>query len=153
MAMDTVTYSDNRVVSFVGRHFVAVKVPVKEKPEVAASFDVIWTPNVVVGDDAGKAHYRIEGYLPPEDFLAQLALGLGRYRLDRQQFPQAVHHFQEVAERHRGSDHGAQALYWLGVAQYKNTKDPAQLRPSWEKLISDYPASDWAKRANLPKKN
>jgi uncharacterized protein YyaL (SSP411 family) len=151
--MDTVTYPDERVSSYAARHFVPVKVMVKEKPDIAAAYDVIWTPNVVVSDETGKSYYRIEGYLPPEEFTAQLALAMGRYQLERQQFAQATHHFQEVAERHRGSDAGAQALYWLGVAQYKSSKDPAQLRPSWEKLIRDYPNSEWAKRANVPKKS
>ncbi len=150
--MDTVTYPDNRVASFVSQHFVPAKVLVKDKPDIAASYEVIWTPNVIVGDEAGKAHYRIEGYLPPEDFIAQLALGLGRYRLDRQQFAQAIHHFEGVSQRHQGTDAGAQALYWLGVARYKHSKDPAQLRPSWERLIREYPTSEWAKRANMPKK-
>src|SRR5262245_14651947 len=125
--MDTVTYPDARVASFVGQQFVPIRVMVKEKPDLAAAFDVIWTPNVVLADDAGKAHYRIEGYLPPEDFLAQLALGLGRHQLERQEYAKAIHHFEEVARRHRGTDAGAQALYWLGVAQYKHSKDPAQL--------------------------
>jgi hypothetical protein len=150
--MDTVTYPDSRVASFVGQHFVPVKIPVREQPDIAAAYDVVWTPSVVVGDEAGKAHFRIEGYLPPEDFIAQLALGLGRYEFDRQQFAGAIHHFEEVARRHRGSDAGAQALYWLGVARYKQSKDPSQLRPSWDELIRSYPGNEWAKRANVPKK-
>ena len=48
--MDTVTYPDRRVSSFVSQHFVPVKVPVKGQPDVAASYDVVWTPAVVVGD-------------------------------------------------------------------------------------------------------
>jgi tetratricopeptide (TPR) repeat protein len=150
--MDTVTYPDGRISSYIAKHFVPVKVNVREKPDVAAAFDATWTPNVVLADDAGKPHYRIEGYLPPEDFIGQLSLGLGRYYLDRQEWPQAIHHFEEVAKLHGKSDLGAQALYWLGVANYKKSKDPAQLRPSWERLIREYPNSEWAKRANVPKK-
>src|SRR5438128_11701957 len=105
--MDTVTYPDERVASFVDKHFVPVKVNVKEKPDAAAAFDVSWTPNVIITDDAGKARYRIEGYLPPEDFIGQLALGLGRYHLDRQEWPQAIHHFEEAVRRHQGSEIGA----------------------------------------------
>ena len=152
MAMDTVTYPDERVASFVRQHFIPAKVNVREQPDVAARHDVIWTPNVVIGDDSGKAAYRVEGYLPPEDFVAQLALGLGRYQLERQQYARAAHHFEEVARRHQGSDAAAQALYWLGVARYKESKDPGQLRPSWDRLVREYPASEWARRANVPKK-
>jgi hypothetical protein len=150
--MDTVTYPDSRVDAFVRQHFIPVKIPVKEKPDVAAAYDVIWTPNVVLGDEGGKAHYRIEGYLPPEDFIARLALGLGRYELDHQQFGEAAHHFEEVSRRHAGTAAGAEAIYWLGVARYKESKDPRQLRPSWERLVKEYPDSEWAKRANVPHK-
>ncbi len=152
MAMDTVTYPDQRVAAFVVQHFVPHKVMVKEKPDVAARYEVSWTPTVVLAEEDGKVRYRIEGYLPPEDFIAQLALGLGRTDLDRQQFDRAAHHFEEVTKRHRGTDAAAQALYWLGVARYKGSKDPGQLRPSWERLVQDYPHSEWARRANVPKK-
>ena len=37
--MDTVTYPEPRVAAFVGQHFIPVKISVKEKPDVAASFD------------------------------------------------------------------------------------------------------------------
>ena len=152
MAMDTVTYPDARVASFVKQHFVPAKVMVREQPDVATAHGVIWTPYVVLADPAGKEFFRIEGYLPPEDFLAQLALGLGRYDLDRNRFPQAAHHFQEVARRHQGTDAAAQALYWLGVARYKQSKDPAQLRAGWDQLLKEYPQSEWARRANVPQK-
>jgi tetratricopeptide (TPR) repeat protein len=151
--MDTVTYPDSRVASFIGQHFVPFKVMIKEKPDIAAKYEVNWTPSVVVGDEAGKPHYRMEGFLPAEDFLGQLALGLGRFRFNREEFPKAIHHFEEVSSRHRGTEAGAQALYWLGVANYKQTKDPAKLRPNWDKLIKEYPNSEWAKRANVPKKD
>jgi tetratricopeptide (TPR) repeat protein len=150
--MDTVTYPDRRVADYIKQHFVPFKVNVREKPDVAAAFDVVWTPNVVVADEAGKVHYRIEGYLPPEDFIAQLALGLGRYQFDRSQFAGAIHHFEEVTKRHAGTDAAAQALYWLGVASYKKSNDPGQLRPSWERLVKEYPKSEWAKKANVPAK-
>ena len=154
MAMDTVTYPDARVASFVKQHFVPAKVMVREQPDVAAAHGVIWTPNVVLADHAGKDHYRIEGYLPPEDFVAQLALALGRADLERNRFPQAAHHFQEVARRHKGTDSAAQALYWLGVARYKESKDPAQMRSGgWDRLVREYPGSEWAKRADVPKKS
>ena len=151
MAMDTVTYPDPRVASFVRQSFVPLKVSLPENPEVAAGYDVAWSPTVLVGDEAGKAHYRVEGYLPPEEFMAQLALGLGRYEFDRQQFGRAVHHFEQVAQRHKGTEAAAQALYWLAVARYKDSKDPAQLRAGWDRLVREYPGSEWAKRADVPR--
>src|SRR5207237_2709981 len=86
VAMDTATYPDERVAQFIADHFVPARVKVKQHPTVAEEYLVSWTPNVVIVDDAGKVHDRVEGYLPPEQFLARLALGLGKYWLHRKEF-------------------------------------------------------------------
>ncbi len=151
VAMENVTYPDARVAEFIAKHYIPVKINVRDRPDIAAGYDVNWTPTMLIGDETGRAHFRVEGFLPPEDFVAQLALGLGRLELDRQRFPGAIHHFEAVSQRHRGSEAAAQALYWLGVARTKQSKDPAQLREAWNTLTSECPHSDWAKRANIPK--
>jgi len=151
VALENVTYSDARVAEFIAKHYIPVKIKVRDRPDIAAGYDVNWTPTVLIGDQTGRAHFRVEGFLPPEDFVAQLALGLGRFELAHQQFPRAIHHFEEVAQRHRCSDAAAQSLYWLWVARYKHSKDPAQLREAWNILLKEYPQGDWAKRANIPK--
>jgi tetratricopeptide (TPR) repeat protein len=148
--MDTVTYPDSRVAQFVQGHFLAVRVKVKEEPDLGKDYLVSWTPNVVVLDENGAVHYRVEGYLPPDEFIAHLSLGLGKYWLNRKQFAQAAERFDEVAARHHGTNAGAEALYWLGVAQYKQSHDPAQLRPSWQRLANEYPDSEWTRRARIP---
>src|SRR5436190_13407140 len=114
--MDTVTYPDPRVAQFIVGHFLAARVHVKESPQLVQEYLIGWTPNVVVADDQGKVHYRVEGYLPPEEFVAHLSLGIGKYWLNRKQFEQARERFDEVARRHSGTDIGAEAFYWLGVA-------------------------------------
>jgi hypothetical protein len=151
--MDTVTYPDSRVADFIAGHFVGARVRVKDNPQPVQDFLVSWTPNVVVADDQGKVHYRMEGYLPAEDFVAELSLGIGKYWLNRKQLAQARERFEEVIRRHAGTDQGAQALYWLGVTQYKLSHDPAQLRPSWQRLDQEYPKSEWTKRTHIPKKS
>ena len=148
--MDTVTYPEPRVAHFLGLHFIPVKVRVKENRELVENYLVSWTPHVVLADDHGRVHDRVEGYLPPEDFLARLALGVGRYLLNRKQLAQAAERFEEVAQRHSGSEAGAESLYWLGVARYKQAHDPAQLRPSWQRLAQEYPTSPWTRRTQIP---
>jgi hypothetical protein len=153
VAMDTVTYPDARVAQFATHHFLPVKLSVKENPRLVEDYLVSWTPNVVLLDERGRVHARIEGYLPPEDFLAYLSLGIGKYWLHRKQFAKAGERFQEVGQRHAGTDAGAEALYWLGVANYKEAHDLGRLRPVWQKLAQDYPHSEWAKRTSIPRKS
>jgi hypothetical protein len=151
--MDTVTYPDPRVAQFIAGHFVPARVRVKENPDLVEEFLVGWTPNVVIADEQGKVHYRVEGYLPPEEFLAHLSLGIGKYWLNYKQFERARGRFEEVARRHARTDAGAEALYWLGVAQYKLSHDPAQLRPNWQRLAQEYPNSEWTQRTRIPGKS
>jgi len=117
--MNTVTYPETRVAAFIADHFISARLRVKESPELVQEYLVGWTPNVVIADDQGRVHYRVEGYLPPDEFLAHLSLGIGKYWLNRKQFPQSGKRFEEVARGHSGTDTGAKALYWPGVAPPK----------------------------------
>jgi hypothetical protein len=151
--MDTVTYPDSRVANFIETQFIPLRLMTKENPELVEKYLVSWTPNVVIADEHERVHYRVEGYLPPEDFLARLSLAAGKYWLNEKQFERAGERFEEVAERHAGTDAGAEALYRLGVARYKISHDPAQLRPSWARLAREYPRSEWALRTKIPAKS
>jgi outer membrane protein assembly factor BamD (BamD/ComL family) len=68
----------------------------------------------------------VDGFVSPEDFVAQLGLGLGRYRFDRREYVAAIRHFEEVAGRHEGTPAAAQALFWLGFARFKQSTEPQQ---------------------------
>jgi hypothetical protein len=149
-AMDAVTYAEPRVARFIAQHFLPVRVHVKEEPHLVEDYFAVWTPLVLIADEVGAVHQRLEGYLTPDDFIARLALGLGRYWLHRQEFARAAHHFEAVTRRHRGSDAGAEALYWLGVAQFKQSADPTHLRSSWAVLGREYPTSEWTRRSQIP---
>src|SRR5262245_33408568 len=151
--MDTVTYPDPRVAEFIERHFLPARIKVKENPPLVESFLVGWTPDVVVADGHDRVHYRIEGYLGPDDFLAHLSIGLGKYRLNRGQFPEAAERFDEVARRHHGTDAGAEALYWLAVAHFKLKHDVARLHAEWQLLARDYPNSEWTRRTQIPRRD
>src|SRR4051794_6649775 len=70
VAMDTVSYPDFDVARFIELHCVAAKARVKENRHLADDYLVSWTPNVVLVDDRGRIHDRVEGYLPPKHFTA-----------------------------------------------------------------------------------
>ena len=148
--MDTVTYPENLVAHFIQEHFVPARVKVKAEPQVVKEYLVTWTPNVVIADENGKIHYRVEGFHQPHEFVARLSLGVGRYHLDRQEFEVAAERFEEVADRHAGTDPGAEALYWLGVAQYRKSHDPELLRANWQRLAREYPNNEWTRRSTVP---
>ena len=73
---------DPRVVKLITDAFIPVRIHVKEDAEawktVGTDLGVQWTPTILITDHGGVERHRIEGFLPAEDFLAQLALGLAK---------------------------------------------------------------------------
>jgi hypothetical protein len=150
--MDTVTYPDPRVVAFVEQDCVPVRVVVKDNANLVDEYLVGWTPNVVIADARGRVHYRVEGFLPPEEFVARLSIGAGKFLLNGKRFDEAAARFEGVVARHPGTATAAEALYWLGIARYKESHDPGELRPSWDRLAREFPDSEWATRTKIPGK-
>lgn len=97
----------------------------------------------------GEERHRIEGFLPVEDFLAQLTLGLGHSAFGRGDFSDAERSFRQVVERHPATEASPEALYWAGVARYKATNDAAALRDTAEQFRSRYQGTSWAKKASV----
>jgi thioredoxin-related protein len=79
-------YPDERVERFVTREFIASRVHAREQADqfraLGERFGAEWTPTLLVLDADGKEHHRIEGFLPLDDLLAELMLGLGRIDFD-----------------------------------------------------------------------
>ena len=107
---------------FVQEHFVPVRVHVKTQAEdfkrLGARYGAQWTPTILVVDGSGEARHRVEGFLPADDLLAQLALGLGHSAFARSEFAEAEPAFRKVVEGYPESDAAAEALYWAGVSRY-----------------------------------
>ena len=72
-------WPDERVVKFVNENFIPARVHVKDDQEAFKRYGELynahWTPTVLELDPNGEEFYRLEGFLPADDFLAQLKLG------------------------------------------------------------------------------
>ena len=112
-------------------------------------FGVRWTPTIILLDYNGNEHHRFIGYLPPDDFIAYLILGKGKMEFNRDNFEKAMQCFQEILVRFPKADAAPEAQYFLGVAKYKASHDPKELKNGWEALRRDYPSSEWAKKAQV----
>ena len=75
-------YTDPQVVDFITRQFRPVRIHVREDAEawktVGLELGVHWTPTILILNPEGKEQHRVEGFLPADDFLAQLANGLAK---------------------------------------------------------------------------
>ena len=116
---------------------------------MVSRFSVKWTPTVIVLDSNGDEHHRFVGFLPPEDFIGQMILGKGREAFNLEQFDQAIQCFQELLVRYPKTGAAPEAQYYLGVAKYKASHDPKELKSNLEILQKDYPGTEWTKKAQV----
>jgi hypothetical protein len=143
--MGAVTYPNEKVAEFVMNRMVPVQV-LSDSP-LANEFKVKWTPTIVVLDFYGKEHHRTVGFFPPEEFIPSMLLGMGKIDFDTDQFNDGIIHFDTVLKEYPQSAAAPEAIYLSGVSRYKASHDAKPLKEAYEKLKADYPASEWAKRA------
>ena len=117
---------------------------IKEHPTYFHRFDAVWTPTVLVLDSEGAERFRIEGYLPKEEFRTHLEMGLARVAFMSKRWAEAEQRYAEVVERHPDSKAAPEALYWRGVSHYKATNDHTVLGELPGQFKDKYPDSVWA---------
>jgi TolA-binding protein len=146
-------YTDPRVVEFVQRNFVPVRVHVKDDKDafkrLGDKYDAHWTPTTLLVDASGSERHRIEGFLPADDFLSQLALGAAKAAFARQDYTKAERLYREVVERYPSTDAAPEAQYWTGVSKYRVTNDAAALKDTARAFAERYQDSTWAKKASV----
>ena len=99
---------------------------------------------MIILDPNGKERFRIEGYLPRDEFRAQLELALARVAFMSKNWADAERRYTEVLERYPESKSAPEALYWKGVSQYKATNDHTVLGELPGQFEQKYPESSWA---------
>jgi TolA-binding protein len=133
--------------------FVPVRVHVKENRDefqrLGSKYDAQWTPTILVLDEGGHERHRIEGFLPADDFRAQLALGAAKAAFAAGEYQKAERLFEAVTRSHADTDAAPEAQYWSGVSRYKATNDPSALAATFTKFQERYTDSTWAKKASV----
>ncbi len=114
-----------------------------------ARYGAQWTPTILELDPEGIERHRIEGFLPAEDFLAQLTLGLGHAAFKREDWKEAERRYREVVDRYPEAEAAPEALYWAGVARYKGSHDAAALAETANAFAGHYTDTSWAKKASV----
>jgi hypothetical protein len=146
-------FPDERVARLINEHFVPARVHVKEQAEdfqrLGRRFNALWTPTQLFPEPDGAERHRIEGFLPTEDYLAQLTLGLAQAAFSRQEWDTAEQRFREVVETYPNTSAAPEGQYWAGVARYKRTNDPKALGETAQEFTRRYKDSEWAKRASI----
>jgi len=137
----------------VADNFIPARVHVKDD---AAAFKTYgekyaaqWTPTILELDTQGLERHRIEGFLPADDFLGQLMLGRAKIDFQEQKWQDAEKMFRKVYEDLPDTDAAPEALYWVGVARYKETGDSTALKETARAFTTRYKDTSWAKKASI----
>ena len=144
--MDAVTYPNAEVFDFISRKIVPLRVAADSQP-LSSEFKITWTPTLVTLDYYGKEHHRTVGFLPPKELIPSLMLGMGKTDFDTEQFNDAIVHLDELLNLYPKAAAAPEAIYLRGVCRYKSSHEAKPLKDAYEKLLADYPGSEWVKRA------
>jgi len=144
-------YVDPDVVEFISTNFLPVRAHVREQAEefkrLGSRFEAQWTPTILLVDPEGTEKHRLEGFLPKEDFLGQLTLGLGHSAFAHGDFAGARRWYDDVLERYPDTEAAPEAQYWTGVSEYKETGDAAALAATARRFTDRYSDTSWAKKS------
>lgn len=144
--MDAVSFPDESVENFISDRMVPLRVEVAAR-NLASDFRVVWTPTIITLDYYGKEHQRTLGFLPPEELVPSLLLGIGKVALEQDLFSEAVIQFSTLLNGCPESDVAAEAVYLRGVARYQSSHAVEALKEAQRQLAAEYPGSIWTKKA------
>ncbi len=148
--MEERTFSSDNVAQTLEEQFVPVHYDVLTNPEMMKPFMAIWTPTVVAQCPDGNTHRKWVGFLPPHQFLGELALARVNYALARQSYDEAHKLAQAAVETTTGDElRHSEALYWQAVAAYKATENQDLLIAGWKDLLERFPNSEWAQKVDF----
>ena len=146
-------YPDERVVKLITDNLIPARVHVKDQAadfrKYAEKYDAQWTPTTIFLDPEGVERHRIEGFLPNDDFLAQVMLGLGHLAFRAGDFTTAERWFRRVVDTLPKTDAAPEAQYWAGVSRYKGSGDASALGATAKAFSERYQDSTWAKKASI----
>jgi len=98
-------------------------------------------------DIMGKEHCRAVGFVPAEEMIPLLLLGMAKICLDLDDLDQAMVNFDQVILTYPKSHSAPEAIYLRGVTGYLASHSVEHLKGLHKKLRDEYPQSVWAQRS------
>ena len=98
-------------------------------------------------DEEGKERWRLEGYLPKDEFRAFLEMGLARVAFMKKNFTDAEQRYKNIIERFPASKFAPEAVYYLGVSRYSVSHDHVVLGDTAKELAEKYLDNEWQLRS------
>jgi len=117
-------WPDERVVRFVNENFLPARVHVKDDADAfqryGEKYNAHWTPTVLQLDSNGEEQWRMEGFLPLDDFLGQLMLGRAHMDFKQEKCAEAEKRFREIVEKLPNTDGRARGALLGGSVEVQS---------------------------------
>lgn len=114
--------------------------------ELCRKWRIPWTPTFLFLDGDGVEHHRFLGYLPPDEFLAQILFAGAREAFSKGRYDDALRRYGAIVERFPQSDAAPESLYWTGVCGFKLTKSMDPIHEKCREVVKRYPGHIWARK-------
>jgi hypothetical protein len=137
------------VIRYLNQHFVPVQLNQKEWAQLARTYSVAWTPTLIVEHHRGAQVRAWIGYLAPDQFLPELELAHAQHALRSAQPGQARRQLRALRTHHPEAFAVPEAIYWEGVAAYRESGDKEPMWETWRELVRGFPDSPWTMRTTL----
>ncbi len=149
--MEERTWTDQGVGEQFETNFVPVQIDVLKHPEaMKPPLIAFWTPTLIAMCPDGNIHRKWMGFLPPREFLGELALARVQYAMARQDFEDAHQAAHEAVQITEGDElRNSEAHYWHAVSAYKKSGNQDLLIEGWKELLREHPSSEWAKKIDF----
>ena len=134
------------VANFIMKYLIPLRIDINDE-SYHETLHTFWTPTLVVIATTGHEVQREIGFLQPTEFIASLHLGLAKARMSSAEFDIAEEHFSSLIGQLLEGDIVPEAILFQGVNNYKMKNDPSELKKAYERLVTDFPDTVWAKRA------
>jgi outer membrane protein assembly factor BamD (BamD/ComL family) len=102
---------------------------------------------VLISDPNGEERWRLEGYLPKEEFRANLEMGRARVAFMAKNWSESERIYTEVIERYPNSKFSPEAIYYRGVSRYSISHQGTELADTASALAEKFPDSEWRLRS------
>jgi hypothetical protein len=137
------------VAAFIEEQFVPLRAHIKQRAALFHQFSVLWTPTVLFLDSATVERRRSEGYLPRQEFFAELHHGVARLLFLRKRWPETIRAYDEIVSRFGDTAAAAEAMYWAGVSRYSQSHDHHVLGELAAQFERQHQHTLWARKASI----
>ena len=117
-----------------------------ENRELCKKMKAVWTPIFAFLDGEESEHHRFIGFLPPDEFSAQVHLARAKAAFAKGDAATARAAYQSIVDRWPQTDAAPESLYWTGVCDFKLTKNLQTLMDRCKEVPKRWPGHIWAKK-------